>query len=125
MKTLLSTAHVLSHLDFREEFMPHTDASNHGIGAVLRQLKNGVEHPVAYASRTLTKAGRNYSVTRKELLDVLEFVKQSRHHLQGPRFRTKTDHALVRSGLKGKEQEEPLAMTSNIELVSRMRTPMH
>jgi len=115
-ETLLSTAHVLSHLDFREEFMPHTDASNHGIGAVLRQLKNGVEHPVAYASRTLTKAGRNYSVTRKELLDVLVFVKQFRHYLQGPRFRIRTDHAFLCSVLKVKEPEELLVMTLNRDL---------
>ena len=84
-----------------------------------------MEHPVAYASRTLTKAEKNYSVTRKELHDVLEFVNQSRHYLQEPRFRTKTDHAPVRSVLKVKQQEEPLAMTLNIELASRMRTPMH
>ena len=96
MKTLLSTAPVLSYPDFKAEFILDTDASNHGIGAVLSQLKNGVEHPVAYASRTLSKAERNYCVTRKELLAVVEFVKQFRHYLQGPKFRIRTDHAPLR-----------------------------
>lgn len=50
LKTLLSIAPVLSYPDFTAEFILDTDASNHGIGAVLSQLKNGVEHPVAYAS---------------------------------------------------------------------------
>ena len=75
LKKLLSTAPILSYPDFSAEFILDTDASNHGIGAVLSQLKDGVEHPVAFASRTLTKAERNYCVTRKELLAVVEFVK--------------------------------------------------
>ena len=45
------------------------------------QLKDGVEHPVAYTSRTLTKAERNYCVTRKELLAVVESVKHFRHYM--------------------------------------------
>ena len=109
MKTLLSTAPVLSYPDFKAEFILDTDASNHGIGAVLSQLKNGVEHPVAYASRTLSKAERNYCVTRKELLAVVEFVKQFRHYLQGPKFRIRTDHAPLRSVLKVKKPEGQLA----------------
>ena len=68
LKTLLSTAPVLAYPDFTAELILDTDASNHGIGAVLSQVKDGAEHPVAYASRTLTKAERNYCVTRKELL---------------------------------------------------------
>ena len=38
------------------EFILDTDERNLGIGAVLSQLKNEVEDPVAYVSRTLTKA---------------------------------------------------------------------
>ena len=71
LKKLLSTAPILSYPDFSAEFILDTDASNHGIGAVLSQLKDGVEHPVSFASRTLTKAERNYCVTRKELLAVV------------------------------------------------------
>ena len=109
LKTLLSTAPVLAYPDFTAEFILNTDASNHGIGAVLSQVKDGAEHPVAYASRTLTKAERNYCVTRKELLAVVEFVKQFRHYLQGPKFRIRTDHAPLRSVLQVKEPEGQLA----------------
>ena len=54
LKKLLSTAPILSYPDFSAEFILDTDASNYGTGAVLSQLKNGVEHPGAFASRTLT-----------------------------------------------------------------------
>ena len=79
LKNLLSTAPVLSYPDF----VLDSDASNHGIGAVLSQLKDGVEHPVSYSSRSLTKAERNYCVTQKELLAVVESVKHFRHYLHG------------------------------------------
>ena len=109
LKNLLSTAPVLSYPDFTAEFILDSDASNHGIGAVLSQLKDGVEHPVFYSSRSLTKAERNYCVTRKELLAVVESVKHFRHYLHGQRFRIRTDHAPLRSVLKVKEPEAQLA----------------
>ena len=36
------------------------DVSNDGVGAVLSQRHNSMEHVVAYASKSLTKAERNY-----------------------------------------------------------------
>ena len=105
LKKLLSTAATLSYPDFTVEFILDTDACNHGIGSVLSQVKDGVEHPVPSASRTLTKAERNYCVTRKDLLAVVEFVRQFRHYLLGPKFRIRTDHAPLCSVLKTKEPE--------------------
>ena len=98
LKQLLSTTPVLSYPDFNVEFILDTDASNHGIGAVLSQVQDSVEKPKTFASRTLTKAERNYCVTRRELLAIVEFVKHFRHYLQGPKFRMRTDHAPLRSG---------------------------
>ena len=74
------------------EFILDTDASQFGIGAVLSQIQDGHERVIAYASRTLHKAEKNYCVTRKELLALVYFVKYFKHYLLGRHFTLRTDH---------------------------------
>ena len=47
-------------------FTADTYASKHGIRAVLSQVKDGVEHPVAHASRMLNKGEELVSVCNAE-----------------------------------------------------------
>ena len=67
-------------------------ASGTGIGGTLSQMqyckKTGKEEerPIAHTSKSLTKAQRQYSVTRKELLAVVYFVQYFRHYLLGRDF---------------------------------------
>ena len=67
----------------------HTDASESGMGCVLEQ-DNRV---VAYASRSLTKAEKHYSVIKKECLAIVFGTKQFRHYLIGQSFKWYTDYA--------------------------------
>ena len=68
-----------------------------------------MEHLVSYSSRSLTKAERDYCVTRKELLAVVESVKHFRYYVHGQKFHIRTDHAPLHSVLKVKKPEAQLA----------------
>lgn len=93
LKERLTTAPVLSSPNFTKPFFIQTDASDYGLGAVLFQEEDGFEHPIAYASRTLSKAEKKYTVTEKECLGVLFGIEYFRPYVEGTRFTVLTDHA--------------------------------
>ena len=61
---------------------------------MFSQFEDGVENPIAFAIRTLSKSEKNYCVTRRELLVIVEFDKQYGHYLQDTRFCIGTDATL-------------------------------
>ena len=64
-----------------------SDASSHGLGAVLMQADtDGRLRPVAYHSRKLTAAERNYPTREQELLAVVDSLKAWRHYLLGTKL---------------------------------------
>ena len=92
LKTCLTTAPILTFPCFSESFIPFTDASSTGLGAVLSQRIQGREKVIAYASRSLTKAERNYSTTDREALALVWAVEYFRVYLLGRKFTLVTDH---------------------------------
>ena len=53
---------VMAYPDFEEPSILHTDASHHGLGAVLYQRQNGIIRVIGYGSRTLTPSEQNYNL---------------------------------------------------------------
>ena len=69
------------------------DACRNGIGAILLQEGEDKQpHPVAYASRTLTKAEKNYSITELEALTVIWCLGYMRHMIYGRPLKIVTGH---------------------------------
>ena len=108
-EALLSTK-VLVHFNPENEIVVSCDASSIGLGAVLsHRMKDGTEKPVAFVSRTLSKAERNYSQIEKEGLAVVFAVKKFHQYLFGHQFEVYTDHKPLLGLFKEDRQIPPMA----------------
>jgi len=87
----LTTSPVLILPDYDKAFTLITDASNYTTGAILEQEDAlGHSHPVAYYSKSLQPAERNYEIYDKELLAIIHVLHHFCHYLQGNPHLTKT-----------------------------------
>ena len=71
LKETLTSDKVLIMPDYTREFLLHTDASEKGYGAVLAQERIDGIKPIAFYSKSMTKAQLKYSVLEKELLAIV------------------------------------------------------
>jgi hypothetical protein len=96
VKDILSSPQVMTHPHGDGRFILDCDACDVSIGAVLSQIQECVEKVIAYGSKTLSKAERNYCVTDKELLAVRYFTEYYRCYLLGHEFAVRTDHQALK-----------------------------
>lgn len=94
LKQLLTSPPILGYADYTLPFELHTDASKDGLGAVLYQEHDGEKKVIAYASRGLTKAERNYPAHRLEFLALKWAISEKfREYLYGAKhFTVLTDN---------------------------------
>ena len=93
VKVMIASDLVLTHYDPKLPLQLACDASPVGIGAVLSHvMPDGTERPIAFASRSLSKAERNYAQIDKEALATVWGVKKFHNYLFGRSFTLLTDH---------------------------------
>ena len=92
-KKALTSDKLLVHYDSKKPLVLDCDASPYGLGAVISHIfPDGTERPVAYASRSMTPAEKNYSQIDREGLAIVWSVKKFRQYLLGRHFKLRTDH---------------------------------
>jgi RNase H-like domain found in reverse transcriptase len=92
IKQLLCTATSLAHPDPAAGISLAVDASDTHVGTVLQQGRRASKQPLAYYSKKLDAAQRNYSAFDRELLAAYLAVRHFRYSLEGRRFTLYTDH---------------------------------
>ena len=77
MKKVIAREVILAYPDFEKPFHIHTDASLTQLGAVISQDNK----PIAFYSRKLSPAQTRYTTTERELLSIVETLKEFRNIL--------------------------------------------
>ncbi len=88
IKNLITKPPVLKYYDPASPLVLQCDASDHGLGAAL--LQN--DKPVAFASRALTDAERNYAQIEKELLAIVYGTERFHQYTYGRSVIVESDH---------------------------------
>jgi RNase H-like domain found in reverse transcriptase/Integrase zinc binding domain len=88
MKKIVSKEVLLSFPDYNKGFQLYTDASDKQLGAVLKQGSK----TLAFFSKKLTGAQQNYSVGEKEMLSIVESLKEFRTMIYGYPIDVYSDH---------------------------------
>lgn len=96
LKKRLTDAPILRHYHPDLETKLETDASDGVVAGVLSQKHGDLWHPVAYYSKSMSNAERNYEIHDKEMLAIIRALQEWRAELEGlrlqERFDIYTDH---------------------------------
>jgi hypothetical protein len=96
VKATIAKDVVLAYPDYSKVFEIYTDASSKQLGAVITQDNK----PIAFFSWKLSDMQRKYSITKTELLVIVETLKEFKGMLWGQQINVFTDHAnLMRDAL--------------------------
>ena len=88
IRRLLSSSPILRYFDEGKPTILQCDASQSGLGVSL--LQEG--HPVAYASRAITAAEKNYAQIEKELLSIVFGMEKFETYVYGRHVIVERDH---------------------------------
>ena len=104
IKQCLITQPVLCHYNPALPIELRTDACGYGLGAILlHEYPDKTKRVIAYASRLLQNAEKNYAITEQECLAIVWAIDKFKTYLQGTKFTVVTDH-LALTWLKEKKQ---------------------
>ncbi|GJS45273.1 reverse transcriptase domain-containing protein [Tanacetum coccineum] len=106
LKKKLIEAPVLVAPDWDLPFEIMCDASDYAVGAVLGQRKTKHFQPIHYVSKTMTDAQAYYTITKKELLDVVYAFEKFRPYLVLSNTIVYTDHSTLKY-LLAKQDAKP------------------
>ena len=86
LKNKLVSVPILTPSDYKKPFIICMDASRTGLSGVFLQVKDNIEVPIYFESRSLSPSENNYSVTDWEGKAVFHCVRKFKFFLTGSPF---------------------------------------
>ena len=102
IKVRLMRPPVLSMPDKRGISLLYSDTSKYAIGSALYQVQNGKPKLIAYVSKRLSEAARNYFITELEMCGLAINIASFAHLLQRVDFDAIVDHFAIIHIMKSK-----------------------
>ena len=92
LKNAVLSPDCLAIFDPDRETILTTDACEYALGATLNQVYDQGERPIAFISKILIAAEKNYAMWEKELFAVIWAIKYFRPYLTGHQFHIRSDN---------------------------------
>lgn len=125
-KKELADATLLTHPRMNTILALTTDASDNALGTVLEQKEvNNNWAPLAYFSKQLSKAQKNYSTYDRELLAIYTAVKHFKHMLEGQTLTIFTDHKPIITAFEQKSSKASPRQLRHLDFISQFTTNMN
>ena len=118
IKSRLQKPPILHLSDGKGGFHLYSDTSKYATGSALYQIQNGKPKLIAYASKRLPEAARNYSITELEMCGLAINITSFAHLLKKVDFDAIVDHLALVHILKSKTEPATPRIKRLLEVLS-------
>ena len=118
IKNRLQKPPILHLPDEKGRFHLYSDTSKYATGSALYQIQNGKPKLIAYASKRLPEAARNYSITELEMCGLAINIASFAHLLKKVDFDAIVDHLALVHILKSKTEPATARIKRLLEILS-------
>ena len=99
-------------------FQLYSDTSKFTTGSALYQIQNGQPRLIAYASKRMPEAGKNYSITEFEMCALAMNITTFLHLLKKGNFDAKVDYLAITHIMRSKSEPATTRIKRLLELLS-------
>ena len=118
IKSRLLKPPVLSMPDRRGRFLLYSDTSKFATGSALYQVQDGKPKLIAYASKRMPEAAKNYSITKLEMCGLAINIASFEHLLKRVDFDAVVDHLAIMHIMKNKMEPDTNRIKRLLEILS-------
>ena len=104
--------------DKRDRILLYSDTSKYATGSALYQVQNGKPKLIAYASKRMPKAERNYSITKLEMCGLAINIASFAHLLKRVDFDAVVDQLVSTHIMKSKMEPATNRIKRLLEVLS-------